>query len=176
MEKHQTNLLLLAFFLHIKSICLWELTTFIPHVKKGTPFNVFIQQHKQSKNIKIKTKNNTGESVKEREIRERERERERYPRGKNNKFCFVAKVCSLQNFLFQSLVSHYTDSLKVVSFGTILGLLGGYFEKRFKKKKKKKRKRELKLGACVWSSTVVVVVVKRKFLTVSSGLDCIRRF
>ncbi len=75
-------------------------------------------------------------------------------------------------------MSHYTDSLKVVSFGTILGLLGGYFEKRFKKKKKKKRKRELKLGACVWSSTVVVVVVvvKRKFLTLSSGLDCIRRF
>jgi hypothetical protein len=97
MEKHQTNLLLLAFFLHIKSICLWELTTFIPHVKKGTPFNVFIQQHKQSKNIKIKTKNNTGESVKEREIRERERERDTQE-GKTTNFVLLQKCVLCKTF------------------------------------------------------------------------------
>ncbi len=99
MEKHQKHHLLLSFFFHMigtkKYMPMRDNNFFIPHVKKGTLFNVFNQQHKQSKNMKIKT---TLEKVwrKERyERRERERERDTQEGKATN---FVAKVCSLQNF------------------------------------------------------------------------------
>ncbi len=108
MEKHQTHLLL-SFFFHMigekKSICLWELTIFYTTCQKGNSLQCL---HSAAQTVqKHEDKNNTGESVKEREIRERERERDTQE-GKNNKFC--CKSVFFAKLLFQSLLSHYTDS------------------------------------------------------------------
>jgi hypothetical protein len=104
---------------------------------------------------------------------EREREREIPKREKQQ--ILLQKCVLCKTFGPESTFSLHRF-IKSCELWNYFGAVGWVFWEEIEEEEE----RELKLGACVWSSAVVVVVVvvvvKRKLLTLSSGLDCIRRF